>query len=171
MSDELSRLEAPEGANKRKMRVGRGHASGKGKTSGRGMKGQKARKSGNVRRGFEGGQTPLQRRLAKRGFKNPFKKTFAEVNLTALSRFDAGASIDLEALRAKGLCKEPSDGVKVLGTGEITKAVNVKVNRISKSAQAKIEKAGGKVELIPDREKWVRTDTRAQKRAAKNKAQ
>src|SRR5258708_22888840 len=145
MSDELSKLRAPKGANKKPRIRGRGIAAGQGKTGGRGMKGQNARKSGQVRFGFEGGQMPLQRRLPKRGFRNPFKKYWAEVRLGDLNRFDAGAVIDMAAMRAKGLAKGAWDGVKILANGEIEKPINVTVHRISKSAKEKIEKAGGKV--------------------------
>jgi large subunit ribosomal protein L15 len=169
MSGELSKLQAPKGANRPSKRVGRGIGSGHGKQSTRGGKGQKARKSGNVRTGFEGGQMPLQRRLPKTGFKNPFTQFWAEVNLADLNRFDLGASVDMKLLREAGVVKGKWDGVKILGTGELTKKVNVTVNRITKSAKARIEQLGGAVELIPDREKWKRTDTRAAKRAAKKK--
>lgn len=170
MSGELSRLEAPEGANRKIKRKGRGIGSGHGKTAGRGMKGQKARKSGQVRIGFEGGQMPIQRRLPKTGFKNPFEKHWAEVKLSDLEQFEAGAQIDEAALRARGLVKGRWDGVKILGNGDLTKKVNVNVNRITKSAAQKIAGLGGKVDLIADRPKWKRTDTRALKRAAKKKA-
>jgi large subunit ribosomal protein L15 len=170
MSGELSKLVPPKGANRPRRIKGRGISAGLGKTSGRGMKGQSARKSGQVRIGFEGGQMPLQRRLPKRGFKNPFAKNWAEVGLGDLNALDASQTFDHAYLRQVGLAKGRYDGVKILGNGEITKAVNVRVNRISASAKEKIEKAGGKVELIPDREKWQRTDTRAKRRAAKKKA-
>ena len=124
----LSRLRAPEGANKKKMRVGRGTGSGKGKTCGRGMKGQKARQPGNFHKlGFEGGQMPLARRLPKRGFHNLFAKTVAEVNVRDLGRFDAGATVDVDALVGKGLLKGNFDVVKVLGNGEIDRKLTIKV--------------------------------------------
>lgn len=167
MSGELSRLQAPEGANKRPKIVGRGIGSGHGKTSTRGMKGQKARKSGHVRVGFEGGQMPLQRRLPKRGFKNHFTKDWAEVRVVHLNRFPEGATVDHIALREAGLAKGKSDGVKIIGRGELAHKINVRVNRISKGARERIEALGGKVELIPDRAKWVRPDTRKALRAAK----
>jgi len=142
-------------------------ASGDGKTAGRGMKGQKARKSGGVRPGFEGGQMPIARRLPKRGFKNIFSKHFAEVRLGDLCRFDEGSVVDQAVLRAAGLGKGGKDGVKVLATGTIDRALTVKVNRITKAAKAAIEAAGGTVELIADKPKWEREDTRAKRRAAK----
>ncbi len=167
MSGELSKLQAPKGANRRGKHKGRGPASGNGKTSGRGMKGQKARKSGHVRIGFEGGQLPLQRRLPKRGFKNIFAKTYAEVRVIHLNRFEEGAKIDQATLKAAGLAKGPIDGVKIIGNGELKVRVDVKVNRISKGARSVIEAKGGTVELIPDRPKWVRKDSRKARRAAK----
>lgn len=169
MSGELSKLVPPKGANRKPRIKGRGIAGGQGKTAGRGGKGQSARKSGQVRPGFEGGQMPMQRRLPKRGFRNPFKKKWAEIHLRDLNRFAPGTLIDWTALREGGLAKGRWDGVKILGNGEISAAVEVRVNRISKSAQEKIEQAGGKVELIADREKWQRPDTRQKRRAAKKK--
>ncbi len=122
-------------------------SSGLGKTSGRGQKGQKSRSGGYHMVGFEGGQMPLQRRLPKRGFKNPFKKTFALVNVKDLEVFEAGAEVDAEALRGKGLIGRNGHGVKLLADGELTKALNIQVDRASKSARAKVEAAGGKVIL------------------------
>lgn len=171
MSGELSRLKPSDGANRRPKHKGRGLGSGNGKTAGRGMKGQKARKSGQVRPGFEGGSMPLHRRLPKRGFKNHFEKKFAEVRIIHLNRFDDGDTVDINRLRELGLAKGQSDGVKVIGNGALTaKNLTVKVNRISAGARAIIENAGGKVELIPDREKWVRTNSREAKRAEKKQA-
>lgn len=170
MTKELSNLVRPKGANRPPKIKARGIAGGSGKTAGRGGKGQTARKSGQVRPGFEGGQMPLQRRLPKRGFKNPFEKHWAEVKLSSLELFGPGATVDMTALREKGIVKGAWDGAKILGNGEISKALTVRVNRVSKSAKEKIEKAGGTVELIPDRVKWKRPDTRAQRRAAKKKA-
>lgn len=168
MAGELSRLSPPAGATRKAKHKGRGMASGNGKTAGRGQKGQKARKSGGVRPGFEGGSMPLQRRLPKRGFKNPFSKQFAEVRIAHLERFEDGARVDLESLQAQGLAKGSKwDGVKVIGNGELSKKLTVVVSRISEGAKAIIEKAGGSVELIPDRKKWVREDTRAERRKAK----
>jgi large subunit ribosomal protein L15 len=172
MSAELSKLQAPEGANKRPKIVGRGIGSGHGKTSTRGHKGQKARKSGNVRVGFEGGQMPLQRRIPKRGFKNHFTKVFAEVRIAHLNRFPEGTLVDHAALRGAGLAKGPVDGVKIIGRGELKHRVDVRVHRISEGARSVIEAAGGKVELIADRPKWTRPDARktvrAQKKAKKS---
>jgi large subunit ribosomal protein L15 len=167
MSGELSKLQAPKGANRAPKIKARGIAGGSGKTAGRGGKGQTARKSGQPRLGFEGGQMPLQRRLPKRGFKNPFKKHWAEVRLSDLNRFPAGTLVDHAALRAAGLAKGVWDGVKILGNGDLNVALTLRVNRVSESAKEKIEKAGGKVELIQDREKWKREDTRDKRRAAK----
>lgn len=141
---------AEGGAVKAKKRLGRGIASGTGKTAGRGHKGQKARSGGGVRPGFEGGQMPLFRRLPKRGFTNIFKKEYAIVNLDDLQAFGAGETVDLEALIAKGLVKKAKakDGFRVLGNGEISQALTVKANHFSKSAKEKIESAGGKAEVI-----------------------
>lgn len=147
MADTLSKLAKPAGATRSKTRLGRGVGSGLGKTSGRGQKGQYARTRG-FKPHFEGGQTPLQRRLPKRGFNNPFPKITAEVSVGDLDAFAAGAKVDESALRASGLVKGRYDRIKVLGTGEITKAVTVSVHAFSKSAAAKIEKAGGKVVLL-----------------------
>jgi large subunit ribosomal protein L15 len=144
----LSNLKAPRGSSQKRKRVGRGQSSGLGKTAGRGGKGQKAR-TGNMHfEGFEGGQMPLQRRLPKFGFKNPFRKTFVAINVSDLARFQAGATVDLEALRKQGLLNKELDGVKVLGDGDIDRALTVKAHRFSASAKAKIEKAGGKTEVL-----------------------
>lgn len=159
MTGELSRLKPPPGATKKPKHKGRGLASGNGKTAGRGMKGQKARKSGGVRPGFEGGQMPMQRRLPKRGFKNPFSKHFAEVQVSMLDRFEDGANVDIEVLKAAHLVHGHSqDGVKIIGNTGLSKKVTVKVNRVTAGARAAIEGAGGSVELIPDRPKWQRED-------------
>src|SRR5579859_1406448 len=147
MADTLSKLAKPAGATKKKTRKGRGVGSGLGKTAGRGQKGQFARTRG-FKPHFEGGQTPLQRRLPKRGFKSPFPTVTAEVSVGALEAFGAGAKVDEAALRAHGLVKGRYDRIKVLGNGEITKAVTVSAHAFSKSAAAKIEKAGGKVVLL-----------------------
>ncbi len=147
----LHNLVAPRGARQAKKRVGRGESSGHGKTAGRGGKGQKARKSGNVRPGFEGGQVPLARRLPKRGFRNsPFVTVKIEtVNLDRIvERFEAGASVDHAALVAAGLVKGTNSKIKVLGNGELTHILKLKVHSISRSAKEKLEKAGGSVELI-----------------------
>ena len=136
------------GANKARTRKGRGIGSGNGKTAGYGSKGQKAR-SGVKRAGFEGGQMPLQRRLPKVGFNNIFATRYAIVNVADLEKvFEAGAVVDTEALKAKGLVKKTLDGVKILGNGELTKALTVKAAAFSASAKEKIEKAGGKAEVM-----------------------
>lgn len=144
----LSRLRPPEGAVKGKKRKGRGPGSGLGKTCGKGQKGQKARAGGTVRRGFEGGQTPLHRRLPKVGFKNPFSKVIAIVNLQSLGRFDSGAVVDPDALAAAGLVSGQHDGIKILGQGELDRALTVRAHAFSARAKEVIEKAGGKAELI-----------------------
>ena len=130
-------------------RLGRGIGSGTGKTSGKGHKGQYARSGGGVRPGFEGGQMPLMRQLPKRGWTNIFRKEYTTINVSELERFDNGTVVTAEMLKAKGvISKIEPYGLKVLGNGEITKAVTVKCAKISESAKAKIEKAGGKVEVI-----------------------
>ena len=146
---DLSNLRPADGSKQSdNFRRGRGHGSGNGKTAGKGHKGQKAR-SGATRPGFEGGQMPLQRRVPKRGFNNIFRTEYAVVNVASLEeRFDANATVDAESLKACGLIKKELDGIKVLGNGEITKALTVKVSAISESAKAKIEAAGGKVEVL-----------------------
>lgn len=147
----LSRLRAPEGANRNKRRVGRGIGSGLGKTGGRGQKGQKARNGGNIHKlAFEGGQMPLVRRIPKRGFTNLFATTVAEVNVRDLAKFDEGSTVDVAALVDRGLIKGKFDVVKVLGNGELDRKLTVKVHRFSKGAQAKIEAAGGTVEVVPE---------------------
>ena len=128
-------------------RRGRGHGSGNGKTAGKGHKGQKAR-SGAPRPGFEGGQMPLYRRLPKRGFKCINSKTIVGINVSALEVFDNDAVVSVETLLEKGIVKNPRDGVKILGNGELTKKLNVKVNAVSETAKTKIEAAGGTVEVI-----------------------
>ncbi|MEY4513207.1 MAG: hypothetical protein RLZZ450_5329 [Pseudomonadota bacterium] len=144
----LSRLRAPEGAVKVKHRVGRGIGSGWGKTAGKGQKGQKAR--GTMKRlGFQGGQMPLQRRLPKIGFNNIFGVHYAPVNVVELNIFDAGSVIDEAELRQQRIVRGRWDGVKILGEGELTRALTVKVHAISGAAREKIEKAGGTVDLIP----------------------
>ncbi len=145
----LHQLSPAPGSTSERKRIGRGPASGQGKTAGKGHKGQKARAGRGMRAGFEGGQMPLQRRLPKRGFNNIFAKKIAIVNLSALdAKFEDGAVVDIDALIASGLVKKQLDGVKVLGNGEITKKLTVKVNAFSESAKAKIEAAGGKAEVI-----------------------
>jgi len=145
---DLSNLKPAIGSTKNRKRLGRGAGSGTGKTSGKGHKGQKARSGGSIKAGFEGGQMPLQRRLPKRGFTPLDKKVYALVNLRDLELFEAGSVVDLEALGKAGLVKALLDGVKILGDGELTKALTVKAHKFSKSAVAKIEAAGGKAEVI-----------------------
>ena len=144
----LHTLKPAEGARKKEIRVGRGIGSGVGKTCGRGHKGQKARSGGGVRPGFEGGQMPIYRRLPKRGFKNIWAKKFATVNVETLNQFDDGAVVDAVALVEAGILKNVQDGVKILGNGDITKKLTVKVQGFTKSAKEKIEKAGGSAEVI-----------------------
>lgn len=155
MADRLSKIAAPKGANTKKTRVGRGVGSGLGKTSGRGQKGQKARSTGLAGRlYFEGGQTPLARRLPKRGFKNPFPIKIAEINVGDLDGFDTGSTLDLEVLRERGLIKGRPELLKVLGVGDLTKKLTIRAHGFSKSAKEKIEKSGGTVVVIekPKRE-------------------
>jgi large subunit ribosomal protein L15 len=147
--DILSKLQAPQGAVKERTRVGRGPGSGLGKTAGRGQKGQKARSKGNINKlHFQGGQTPIQRRLPKRGFKNPFGPVVAYINVGDLERFDAGAAVNAETLREQRLVRGRFDLLKILGSGELTKAVTVTAHKFSKSASEKIEKAGGKTVVL-----------------------
>ena len=145
---DLSNLRAAEGSTHNdNFRRGRGHGSGNGKTAGKGHKGQKAR-SGAPRIGFEGGQMPLYRRIPKRGFTNRNTKTIVAINLSALERFEDGATVDVNALIEAGVVKNPRDGVKILGNGELTKKLNVKVDAVSESAKEKIEALGGTVEVM-----------------------
>ena len=144
----LSELKPAAGStHSANFRVGRGHGSGNGKTAGKGHKGQKAR-SGAPRPGFEGGQMPLYRRLPKRGFTNRNSKDIVAINLSALEVFENGETVTVETLLEKGIVKNPKDGVKILGNGELTKKLNVKVNAVSETAKSKIEAAGGTVEVI-----------------------
>ena len=143
----LHELKAVEGSSTAAKRKGRGHGSGNGKTAGDGHKGQKAR-SGAKKAGFEGGQMPLQRRLPKRGFNNIFATQYVTVKVSDLEKFEAGSVIDAQALLDAGIIKKVLDGVKVLGNGEVTKAVTVKAAAYTASAKEKIEKAGGKAEVI-----------------------
>lgn len=146
---QLHELKPNKGARKKPTRKGLGVGSGLGKTAGRGQKGQKARSGGGVRPGFEGGQMPLQRRLPKRGFSNaPFKKEIIAINLDELNRFDNGAVITPETLLAARVIKKTGDGVKILGQGELEKALTVQAHAFSKSAAEKIVAAGGKAEVI-----------------------
>ena len=144
----LHELQPVEGARKDGFRLGRGQGSGNGKTAGKGHKGQKARSGGMNKLGFEGGQTPLARRLPKRGFTNINRKEYAIINLTQLNNFEDGAVITPELLKEMGLVKNMKNGLKVLGEGELDKKLTVKANKVSKSALAAIEKAGGTVEVI-----------------------
>ncbi len=135
-------------SNKAVKRVGRGHGSGNGKTAGKGHKGQNARSGGGVRIGFEGGQMPLARRIPKRGFNNIFAAKYAIVNVSDLNRFKDDTVVDTELLVASGLVKKVYDGVKILGNGELTAKLTVKAAKFSQSAVEKIEKAGGKTEVM-----------------------
>lgn len=145
---DLSNLQPAEGSrHSDNFRRGRGHGSGNGKTAGKGHKGQKAR-SGAPRPGFEGGQMPLYRRIPKRGFTCRNSKHIVGINVSALNRFEDGATVTVETMIESGLVSNPKDGVKILGNGEISKKLNVKVNACSESAKAKIEAAGGTVEVI-----------------------
>ena len=145
----LHELSPAEGSKKSVKRIGRGAGSGQGKTAGKGHKGQKARAGRGMRRGFEGDQMPLQRRVPKRGFNNIFAKEIAAVNVSALDKaFEDGATVTVDALIEKGLIKKALDGVKILGNGEITKKLTVQVNSFSSVAKQKIEAAGGKAEVI-----------------------
>mgnify|MGYP000840239673 CR=1 FL=1 len=143
----LHELRPAEGSTSARKRVGRGSGSGIGKTAGYGHKGQKAR-SGSKKNGFEGGQMPLYRRLPKRGFKNIFADKYAVVNVEQLNRFEDKAVVDPAALVEAGILKNVLDGVRILGNGELTKALDVRAQGFTKSAQQKIEAAGGKVEVI-----------------------
>ena len=144
----LHELSPAPGATKETKRIGRGHGSGQGKTAGKGHKGQKARSGGGVRPGFEGGQTALARRIPKRGFNNIFGIEYAVVNVSDLERFTDGTVVDTELLKASGLVKKELDGVKILGNGELTKNLTVKAAKFSAAAKEKIEKAGGKAEVM-----------------------
>ena len=144
----LHELSPAAGSKKEAKRVGRGHGSGQGKTAGKGHKGQKARAGKGVRPGFEGGQMPLQRRVPKRGFNNIFAKNIVAINVGSLNKFEDGAVVDTQALVDAGIVKNSFDGIKVLGNGSLNKKLEVKVAAFSASAKEKIEKAGGKAEVI-----------------------
>ena len=145
---DLSNLRPAEGSkHSDNFRRGRGHGSGNGKTAGKGHKGQKAR-SGAPRLGFEGGQMPLYRRIPKRGFKNRNRLEIVAINISALEKFDNGADVTVDTLIESGIVKNPKDGVKILGNGELTKKLNVKANAFSASAKEKIEALGGTCEVI-----------------------
>ena len=144
----LDELQPAEGSKFTRKRVGRGIGSGTGKTSGKGHKGQNARSGGGVRPGFEGGQMPLYRRLPKRGFKNIFAKQYVSINVEDLNKLEDGTEVTAEVLKSAGIISKTLDGVKILGRGEVTKKLTVKVAKYSASAKEKIEKAGGKAEVI-----------------------
>ena len=144
----LHELHAPKGATKAPKRKGRGTATGQGKTAGRGMNGQNSRSGGGVRLGFEGGQMPLYRRIPKRGFTCIYHKDIVAINVSVLDRFEDGAEVTVDTLVECGIVKNPRDGVKILGNGELTKKLTVKANAFPKSAVEKIEALGGKAEVI-----------------------
>ena len=144
----LNELSPAIGSKTEGKRKGRGAGTGNGKTAGRGHKGQNARSGGGVRPGFEGGQMPIYRRLPKRGFNNIFAKKYTEINVSDLNKFEDGTVVDATLLKETGVISKILDGVVVLGRGEITKKLTVKAARVTKSAAEKIEKAGGKVEVI-----------------------
>lgn len=146
--NELSRLKPPAGATKKRKRKGRGPGSGNGKTCGKGQKGQKSRSGGGTPPGFEGGQMPLHRRLPKGGFTNIFRVEYSIVNLSQLNQFEDGTVIDAETLSAKGIIGGTKKPLKVLGHGDISSKLTLKVNKISASAKAKVEAAGGTIEVI-----------------------
>ncbi len=145
----LSDLRPAKGAKSASKRVGRGKGSGSGKTAGRGEKGLRARSGGGTPPGYEGGQMPMQRRIPKRGFHNVFRKKYSIVNVRDLNRFDAGTIVDVDALRAAGIVKNVKDGVKLLGNGEVSRAVTVKVDKASREAARKVTEAGGTMEVAP----------------------
>ena len=144
----LHELSPAEGSTKESKRIGRGHGSGQGKTAGKGHKGQKARAGRGMRPGFEGGQMPLQRRIPKRGFNNIFAKEIVAINVGSLNVFEDGAVVDNEAIIKAGIAKKVCDGIKILGNGQLTKNLTVKVSAYSEAAKQKIEAAGGKAEVI-----------------------
>jgi large subunit ribosomal protein L15 len=143
----LTELRPAKGAKTASKRVGRGKGSGLGRTAGRGEKGLRSRSGGGTPPGYEGGQMPLQRRIPKRGFHNVFRKEYSIVNVKDLNRFDAGSLVDIDALRAAGIVKNVRDGIKLLGDGEVTRAVTVKVDKASKEAARKVLAAGGTLEV------------------------
>jgi len=143
----LTDLRPAKGAKSARKRIGRGEGSGLGKTSGKGNKGLKARSGGGTKPGYEGGQMPMQRRVPKRGFVNIFREEMAVINVKDLNRFEEGSVVDAGALRREGLVKGPFIGIKLLGDGEVTRKLAVKVDRASKTAVAKVEAAGGTVEV------------------------
>ena len=137
----------PAVKGKNRNRVGRGIGSGNGKTAGKGHKGQKARTGGKIRRGFEGGQTPLYRRIPKRGFNNVFSIEYATINVSDLEKFENGTVVNMELLLNEGIVRKPFAGLKVLGNGELTKKLTVEAKKFSMTAKEKIEAAGGKIEV------------------------
>lgn len=150
MATHIGTLRGPRGAHHRRKRIGLGMGTGHGKTATRGSKGQHSRTGSSLRPGFEGGQMPLHRRLPKRGFTNIFKKRFAVVNLSDLGRFTAEQRITPDFLRRTGVVKKLGDGLKILGEGELKHPLEIQAHRFSKSALAKIQKAGGKAEVIQE---------------------
>ncbi len=144
----LNELSPPAKSRKSSRRLGRGVGTGRGKTAGRGSKGFNSRSGGGAKPGYEGGQMPIQRRLPKRGFTNIFRKKIAVINVRDLLRFESGSLVDEAALVKAGLVKGQPDGIKLLGQGEVKNALNIKVNRVSKSAREKIEAAGGTLEVV-----------------------
>lgn len=156
---QLNQIKAPVGANKKRKRVGRGESSGHGKTSSRGGKGQSARTGkGKVGLGFEGGQTPMYRRMPKRGFTNIFAVRWAEINVDMLAdHFKAGATVNLDALKAAGLASTRDEGLRVLARGELKHALKITANHFSASAKQKIEAAGGSCAVIEKRPTWTRS--------------
>ena len=144
----LHEMQYNEGARKNSKRIGRGQGSGTGKTAGKGHKGQNSRSGGGVAIGFEGGQTPLYKRIPKRGFTNFTRKEYAVINVEQLNKFEDGVTVTPELLKEVGLVKKQLDGVKVLGNGKLTKKLTVKCHKVSNSAKEAIEKAGGKVEEL-----------------------
>ena len=144
----LNELSPAPGSRQSGRRLGRGIGSGLGKTSGKGHKGQNARSGGGVRPGFEGGQTPLFRRMPKRGFKNRNAKVYSEVTLSMLDKVEGTTEVTAQSLKELGIIKKINDGIAILGNGEISKKLNIKASKVTKNAKAKIEAAGGKVEVI-----------------------
>jgi large subunit ribosomal protein L15 len=144
----INTLKPAPGANRKNKRVGRGIGSGHGKTATRGYNGQLSRSGSSMRAGFEGGQMPLHRRLPKRGFNNIFRKEYLAINLEKLAGFEAGAKVEPETLKSRGLIKNIRDGLKILGAGDLNVALHVRAHKFSKSAAEKIQKAGGTIEVI-----------------------
>lgn len=145
---QLNTIKPPDGARKKRKRVGRGEGSGRGKTAGKGNKGQRSRSGPKSSRGYEGGQMPLQRRVPKRGFKNIFRKDYEVLNVDRLNVFEQGTEVTPELLSQAGIVKLNRGGVKILGNGEISVSLTVRAHRFTASAKEKIEKAGGKAEVI-----------------------